>query len=94
MKSDTKPGSGDAQPLIPAVGRQKKADLFGFKASPVYILSFRILRVTQKNAISEIKQKTNNKKKWQTKHEELRWKPQCTYEKFDMAVYTWEFTGK
>lgn len=71
MKSDTKPGSGDAQPLIPAVGRQKKADLFGFKASPVYILSFRILQVTQKNAISEDKTK-NKQQKEMTNNQSMR----------------------
>jgi hypothetical protein len=41
-------------PLIPALGRQKKVDLFGFKASLVYIVSSRPARATQKDPVSKI----------------------------------------
>lgn len=33
------------------------------------------------------KKQTTKRNDKQPKHEELRWKPQCPYEKFDMAVY-------
>ena len=39
-------------PLIPALGRQRQADLCEFEASLVYKVSFRIVRaVTQRNPV-------------------------------------------
>jgi hypothetical protein len=42
-----KPG----KPLIPALGRQRQEDLCEFKASPVYRVSSRTARATQRNLV-------------------------------------------
>jgi hypothetical protein len=49
-------------PLIPALRRQRQADLSGFKASLVYIMSSRIAKATQRNFISKTKTKTRKRK--------------------------------
>lgn len=38
-------------PLIPALGRQKQADLCEFEASLIYIESSRTTRATQRNLV-------------------------------------------
>jgi hypothetical protein len=47
-------------PLIPALGRQRQADLCEFKASLVYTVSSRSTRATQRNPVSN-KNKSSNK---------------------------------
>jgi hypothetical protein len=42
-------------PLILEFGRQRQADLFEFKASLVYRVSFRITRAAQRNPVSKNK---------------------------------------
>ena len=44
-------------PLIPALGRQRQADLCEFKASLVYSVSSRTARATQRNPVSKKKTK-------------------------------------
>lgn len=43
--------------MIPALGRQRQADLYQFKAGLVYRVSSRTARVTQRNTV--LKNKTN-----------------------------------
>ena len=50
-------------PIIPALGRQRQADLYDFKASLVYRASSRTARDTQRNPVSN---KTKQKKEGQT----------------------------
>ena len=38
-------------PLIPALGRQRQVDLYEFKASLIYTVSSRSVRITQKNPV-------------------------------------------
>jgi hypothetical protein len=49
-------------PLIPALGRQRQADLCEFEASLVYRVSFRTARATQKNLV--LKNKTKQSKEY------------------------------
>ena len=38
-------------PLVPVLGRQRQADLCEFEANPVYVVSFRTARATQRNPV-------------------------------------------
>ena len=49
-------------PLIPALGRQRQADLCEFKASLVYIVSSRPARATQGNPVLENKKMKKRRK--------------------------------
>ena len=44
-------------PLIPALGRQRQADISDFEASLVYTLSSRTARTKQRDPVSKIKTK-------------------------------------
>jgi hypothetical protein len=48
-------------PLIPALGRQKQEDLYEFEASPVYRISSRTARATQREAVSKQQQQQQPK---------------------------------
>ena len=50
-------------PLIPALGRQRQADLYEFKASLVYRVSSWIARATQRNPVSKKNCNKTNKQK-------------------------------
>jgi len=54
-------------PLIPALRRQRQADLCKFKASLVCRVSFRSARATQRNHISKNKNKNKKNQKKQNK---------------------------
>ena len=47
-------------PLIPALGRQRQADLHEFKASLDYRVSSRTSRATQRNSVTNKQTKTKN----------------------------------
>jgi hypothetical protein len=49
-------------PLIPALERQRQVDLYEFKASIVYRVSFKMAKSTQRNLILENKNKQTNQK--------------------------------
>jgi hypothetical protein len=53
--------------LIPALGRQRQVDLCEFKASLVYIVSFRTARATYRDPISKDKKQTRKKLKGKSK---------------------------
>jgi hypothetical protein len=45
-------------PLIPALGRQRQADLYECEGSQTYRASFRIARATERNPSQKTKTKT------------------------------------
>jgi hypothetical protein len=53
-------------PLIPALGRQRQMDFYGFKISLIYKVSFMTARAMQRNPVSKNKSQTkpNNNNKW------------------------------
>ena len=70
MKRSKLAGQWYHTPLIPALGRQKLADLCEFEASLVYRSSSRTARATLRNLILKRKKKEQNKK--QKKKEERK----------------------
>jgi hypothetical protein len=48
--------------LVPALGRQRQADIYEFGASMVYKVSSRTAKATQRNSISKIKNKNQMNK--------------------------------
>jgi hypothetical protein len=50
-------------PLIPALKRKRQKDLCEFEAILVYIVSFRTVRASQRNAVSKKKKKRKEKEK-------------------------------
>lgn len=48
-------------PLIPELGRKGQADLCDFETSVVYRASFRVVRATQRNPVSQTKLQTQQK---------------------------------
>ena len=49
-------------PLIPALGRQRQANLCEFEASLVYKINSRTARATQRNPVSNQKEKKDGRK--------------------------------
>jgi hypothetical protein len=54
--------SNACMPLMPALRRQRQADLHDFKASLAYVVSFRSARAIQRNPISKQNKTKQNPK--------------------------------